>query len=160
MKIKTQSVLAVVQENNERKNTLGAVTCHLCAVRCIIQASRLKYFYVWVWNCLFLKHYTTSEGAVSQNVLYYQQLSIARYQVGFYANNYFEYTPIVSSAFNLCLVGWRERNNHVGNTLISLVNPSQGKILRDVSNTQTWKKTYINDGCQNLLLMMKKLLNK
>ena len=31
----------------------------------------------------------TSEGAVSNNVLYYQQLSFARYQVSFYAENYF-----------------------------------------------------------------------
>ena len=34
---------------------------------------------------LFLKNYVTSEGAVSQNVS--QQLSIAAYQVVFYANN-------------------------------------------------------------------------
>ena len=39
-------------------------------------------------NYVFLKNYV-SEGAVSQNVLYYQ-LSIARYQVSFYANDYFE----------------------------------------------------------------------
>ena len=36
----------------------------------------------------FRENYVTSEGAVSHNVLYYQQLSIARYQVSFYANNY------------------------------------------------------------------------
>ena len=41
-------------------------------------------------NYLFLKYYITSEGAVSHNVLYYQQLSIAHYQVGLYAYNYFE----------------------------------------------------------------------
>ena len=41
------------------------------------------------WN-IFLENYVTSEGAVSHNVLYYQQLSITRYQVRFYANNYFE----------------------------------------------------------------------
>ena len=29
---------------------------------------------------LFLKDYFTAEGAVPHNVLYYQQLSIARYQ--------------------------------------------------------------------------------
>ena len=40
-----------------------------------------------------------SEGAVSYNVLYYQQLSIAGYQVSFSANNYFEQLSIVSSAF-------------------------------------------------------------
>ena len=33
---------------------------------------------------LFLKIYATSEGAASHNVLYYQQLSNARYQVSFY----------------------------------------------------------------------------
>ena len=45
---------------------------------------------ILVRNYFFLKNYVTSEGAVSHNVLYYQQLSIARYQVSFYANNYFE----------------------------------------------------------------------
>ena len=38
----------------------------------------------------FLENYVTSEGAVSHNVLYYQQLPITRHQVSFYANNYFE----------------------------------------------------------------------
>ena len=38
-------------------------------------------------NYFFLKNYVTSEGAVSHNVLYYQQLPIVRYQVSFYANN-------------------------------------------------------------------------
>ena len=56
----------------------------------LIKASGLKSFIIWVRNYLFLKNYVTSEGAVSHNVLYYQQLSIARYQVSFYANNYFE----------------------------------------------------------------------
>ena len=37
---------------------------------------------------LFLINNVTSEGAVSHNVLYYQQLSIARYQVIFYVNNH------------------------------------------------------------------------
>ena len=43
-------------------------------------------------NYFFLKNYVTSEGAVPHNVLYYmyQQLSIARYQVSFDANNYSE----------------------------------------------------------------------
>ena len=40
-------------------------------------------------NDSFLENYVTSEGAVSHNDLYYQQLSIACYQVRFYANNYF-----------------------------------------------------------------------
>ena len=34
--------------------------------------------------------YVTSGWAITLNVLYYQQLSIARYQVHFYAYNYFE----------------------------------------------------------------------
>ena len=54
------------------------------------KVSGLKYLNIWVRNQLFLKNYVTSEGAVSHNVLYYQQLSIAYYQVSFYANNYFE----------------------------------------------------------------------
>ena len=37
-----------------------------------------------------LKIYVTSEGAFSHGVLYYHQLSISRYQVSFYDNNYFE----------------------------------------------------------------------
>ena len=44
-----------------------------------------------VTNYFFFENYVTSEGsAVSHNDLYYQQLSITRYQVRFYANNYFE----------------------------------------------------------------------
>ena len=45
---------------------------------------------IWVRNYLFLKNFVTYEGAVSHNVLYCQQLSIACYQVSFYANNHFE----------------------------------------------------------------------
>ena len=65
---------------------------------------------IWVRNYLFLKNYITSEGAVSHNVLYYQQLSIARYKVSFSAYNYLR-LPMVSSAFklntNMCL-NWFE----------------------------------------------------
>ena len=43
-----------------------------------------------VENYFSLENYVISEGAFSHNVLYYQQLSIACYQVSFYANNYFE----------------------------------------------------------------------
>ena len=52
-------------------------------------------------NYSFLENYVTSEGAVSYNVCYYLQLSIACYQVSFYANNYFDFEqlPKVSSAF-------------------------------------------------------------
>ena len=51
-------------------------------------------------NYLFLKNYVTSEGASSHIVLYYQQLSIAHYQVSFDANLHFKLLPIVSSDFN------------------------------------------------------------
>ena len=47
---------------------------------------QLNYFSA---KLLILKNYVTTEGAVSHNVLYYQQLSIARYQVSCYAKNYF-----------------------------------------------------------------------
>ena len=42
---------------------------------------------ILVRNYFFLESYITSEGAVSHNVLYYQQLSVSRYQVSFCANN-------------------------------------------------------------------------
>ena len=41
-----------------------------------------------VKNSAFLKNVVASEGAISHSVLYYQQLSIARYQVSFYAYSY------------------------------------------------------------------------
>ena len=47
------------------------------------EKKHLLHKFVWVKNHLFLKNYVTSEEAVSHNVLYYQQLSIARYQVSF-----------------------------------------------------------------------------
>ena len=52
-------------------------------------------------NYFFLENYVTSEGAVSHNVLYYQQLSIAHYQVSFYAYDCFDYLQTVSSAFKI-----------------------------------------------------------
>ena len=45
------------------------------------------------WKITFLlENYVTSEGAVSHNILYHQQLPVTRYQIRFfmYANNYFE----------------------------------------------------------------------
>ena len=41
-------------------------------------------------NISFLKNLVISEGAISHNVLYYQQLAVAHYKVNFYANTYFE----------------------------------------------------------------------
>ena len=43
-----------------------------------------------VENYFFVLNYVSSEGGVSHNVLYFQQLSIACYRVKFYAYNYFE----------------------------------------------------------------------
>ena len=45
------------------------------------KTSGQKSFIILVRNYIFLKIYATSEGAVSHNVLYYQQLSNARYKV-------------------------------------------------------------------------------
>ena len=59
-----------------------------------------KFSNIFLKNYFFLKNIVASEGVVSHNVLYYQQLSIACQQVSFYANNYFEKLPKVSSAFN------------------------------------------------------------
>ena len=50
-------------------------------------------------NYFFLKNYNTSEGAASHTVLIYQPLPITCYQLMFYANNYLEYLPIVSTTF-------------------------------------------------------------
>ena len=58
-------------------------------------------------NYFFLENYGTSEGAVSHNVLYHQPLPITRHQERFYANNYFEKLPIVSTAFNA--VKWKKK---------------------------------------------------
>ena len=44
----------------------------------------------FVENYFFLENYITSEQDVFHNVLYYQPLPITRYQVRFYADNYFE----------------------------------------------------------------------
>ena len=54
---------------------------------------------ILVENYFFLENYVTSEGAVSHIVLFYQPLPITRFQVRFYAHNYFELLPIVSTAF-------------------------------------------------------------
>ena len=48
-----------------------------------------SFFFILSETFLFLKNYVTTEGAVSHNVLYYQQLFIASY-LSFNANNYLE----------------------------------------------------------------------
>ena len=78
----------------------------LCASRCLISRppnlilrSQNQVQNILVRNYFFLKNHITLEGAVSHNVLYNQQLSIADYQVHFYGNNYFEWLTIASSVF-------------------------------------------------------------
>ena len=61
----------------------------LCALRCLISRPQLwsrnnSSYFILVRNYFSLKNYVTSEGAISHNVLYYQQLSIALYQVKFF----------------------------------------------------------------------------
>ena len=95
-----------LQELNERKNTFVSQICVLSDAYTGKRLPRgLKSFIIWVRNYLSLKTYVTSDGADSHIVLNYQQLSIARYQVSFFANNYFEY-PIVSSAFKQSPMDW------------------------------------------------------
>ena len=75
-----------LRDNNGRKNTI------------VTQSRVLSDAWFWdlkilfwdleiklVENYFFLKNYVTLEGAVSHNVLYYQQLSI----VSFYSKKYF-----------------------------------------------------------------------
>ena len=69
-----------MMKNKEKQNTL--------VVQNSVLSDRKKYFIILVRYYLFLKNYVTSEGAISHNVLYYRQLSIAPYQVSFYAKNW------------------------------------------------------------------------
>ena len=75
----------------EEKNTLVAqVVCfQMFEIETSSEVANSIQIFKWEIT-FFLKTYITSEGAVSHNVVYYQQLSIAHYQVGFYADNYFE----------------------------------------------------------------------
>ena len=89
-----------LRHNNESKSTLVRRSCVLSDAwfrdpQNLILRSRNQ---TWE-NNFFLEKYVTSEGAVSHNVLHYQPLPITLYQVRFYANNYFESLPIVSTAF-------------------------------------------------------------
>ena len=57
---------------------------------------------ILVENYFFHENYVTSEGAVSHNVVNYQPLSIARYQVSFFANKILWVTTnihVVTNAF-------------------------------------------------------------
>ena len=82
------------QENNGRKNGVVAQS--------VLSGLEIKFKY-FIQKLLRSRKLNTSEGAISHKILYYQQLSINRWQVSIYANNYFEWLPIVYSAFKgLC----------------------------------------------------------
>ena len=86
----------------KEKNTLVTRSCvrldgWFRDLKFLVRGLEIKF----VENYFFLGNYGTSEGAVSHNVLYQQPLPIILHQERFYANNYFEELPIVSTAFNL-----------------------------------------------------------
>ena len=65
---------------------------HHCRTNCVLSDAwirdlQIKY-YISEKLLLSQKVYVTSKEAVSHNVLYYQQLSIARYQVTIILSNY------------------------------------------------------------------------
>ena len=83
--------LLKLRENNGRKNALVAQVVCFLMLEFETSSEVLKSIQIFfVRNYFFLKSYITSEGVASQNVLFYQQLSIACYQESFYANIYFE----------------------------------------------------------------------
>ena len=89
-----------LRDNYERKNTLVTRSCVLSDAwfrDLEFRSLEIKF----LENYFFLENYMTSEGAVSQIVLYYQTLPITRYQVRLYAEYLFELLPIVSTAFKV-----------------------------------------------------------
>ena len=66
-----------LRDNNERNNTL-------VTQRCVLSDAWFRDLKFYIWDLkikfveiyFFLGNYVTSEGAVSHNVLYYQQLSV------------------------------------------------------------------------------------
>ena len=68
-----------LRENDERNNTLVGRICVLSDGNKRLLARSLLIFQWEITS--FSKNYATSEGVVSHNVLYYQQLSNACYQV-------------------------------------------------------------------------------
>ena len=89
-----------LRDKNERKKThLVTQSCVLSDAWFRVSNSKSEVSKSKSWKItLFSK---TSEGAFFHNVLYYQPLPTTRYQVRFYANNYFEQLPTVSTAFKL-----------------------------------------------------------
>ena len=96
----------------------------LCAFRCLEFETTAE---VSKSIQIFLREITSSSKTIryfrgsrfSQCFILYQQLSIARYHLGFYCNNYFEKLPIVSSVLKHIL----------GHT-----DPEVGQALRDTNS--------------------------
>ena len=86
MRIWIQVVIEVARKRIMKEEKKPCCT-NLCAFRCITKCFVLNYLSE---KLPLSQNYFTSEGANSHNVLYYQQLSVARYQVSFYANKYFK----------------------------------------------------------------------
>ena len=84
VKCSAQYWSSTLRGNNERKKRT------LVTRSCVLSYAWFRYLKFQIENYFFLENYVTSEGVVSHNVLYYQRLSIARNQVTFYDNNYFE----------------------------------------------------------------------
>ena len=77
-------------DNNEKKNTLSHEVVCFKMLDFETSNSKSKVSKSNSWKITsFLQNYVSSEGAASHNVFYYQQLSIAYYQVRFYVNKYF-----------------------------------------------------------------------
>ena len=94
--ILNQLVIEVEREQWKKKLPCCII---LCAFRCIIKFLYPEVFYYLSEKLPLSQNLHYFRGAVSHNVLYYQQLAVTHNQVSFYANNYFEYLPIVSSSF-------------------------------------------------------------
>ena len=80
-----------LQEKNDEKTPLLIKQYNTCVCfQMPKKASVLKLFNIWVRNYLIVKNCVTSEGAVSHNILYYQQLSNTRYRGRFNISNHFD----------------------------------------------------------------------
>ena len=70
---------------NMRTSLVAQVVCFKTLIsRPQLWSRNNSSYFILVRNYFSLKNYVTSEGAISHNVLYYQQLSIALYQVKFF----------------------------------------------------------------------------
>ena len=78
-----------LQEINERKEQKTPLLHYFVCFQMHTKAPAAEVEY-YLSEKLPLSQTVISEGAVSHNVLFYQQLSIAHYQISLYANNNFE----------------------------------------------------------------------